>query len=129
MTVEGNSSGRDDIALRIIDELKRYDVSELFCGKGINYSFKVLGNFAHNDWLEIMLSMGILGCLFYFLSFWGMFLYCKKECFHGFRTIGYMMIMIALLRTILSMNFFSLDSIPLYYTLGLICKRKEICEE
>ncbi len=126
-TIEGNTSGRDDYAIKIWDELNKFDVTEYILGKGINYSFVVLDNFAHNDWLEIMLSMGILGCLSYFFSFWGMFIYCKKECFHEFKVIGFMIIMIALLRTVLSMNYFSLDSIPLYYTLGLIYKREEIC--
>ena len=124
MTMEGNSSGRDTYAFIVFDTLEKYDFMEIVLGKGINYSMVILDNFAHNDWLEIMLSMGLVGCFFYLLSFLGMVLYARKDCFQKYRIIGYMIILLIFVRTIISMNYFSLDSIPFYYTLGIICNRK-----
>lgn len=121
LTLEGNSSGRDDIYQTMWSGIKKYSADELLLGKGINYSMIISGGYAHNDWLEILSSMGILGCIFYTLSFYGMFLCCRRYCCGDYRYVGYMIIVIALIRTGLSMNYFSLDSLPLYYTMGLIC--------
>lgn len=68
-TLEGNSSNRDIIYKQIIDDFNYNSniMSQLF-GKGANASIKVTGNYAHNDWLELLINQGILG-IFVFLYF------------------------------------------------------------
>ena len=128
-TLEGNSSGREDYAISVINSVAQFDVVELLIGRGINYSGIIMGNFAHNDWLELLTSSGLIGCFFYLLSIFAIYIYAKKECFGFYRKIAIMILIIIMLKTVLSMNYFSLDSIPLYYTLGMICYRKEQTNE
>lgn len=125
MTMEGNSSGRDDYIFKVIDVLEnRFDVTDYVFGKGINYSGVILENYAHNDWFEILLSIGLIGCFFYFLTLIGIYIYAKKECNGTHKTIVYLILMIIFLRTLMSMNFFSMDALPLYFTLGLLCNSR-----
>ena len=128
MTLEGNSSGRDDHIKDILYRLEEFDAVDMITGRGINYSMKMIGGFAHNDWLELLSSMGIIGCFSYLLTFWVLYLSCKKYCNAGYKVIGSLIILLIFMRTMISMNYFSLDSIPFYYTLGLICYRKELNE-
>jgi len=127
-TLEGNMSGRDGLANNTWNDIKRFNLENIIFGKGINYSMKINGNYVHNDWLELLTSTGVLGCLFYLLTFYGMYKCCKIYCVKDYRNIGYIIILIAFIRSLVSMNYFSLDSIPLYYTLGLICnKNNKLC--
>lgn len=127
-TKEGDSSGRDQITVNTWNAVGNFGISSIIFGRGINYSMKINGNYAHNDWLEILTSMGLFGCFLYFLTFYGMYSCCKRYCTYDQKKIGYIIITIALLRSLVSMNFFSLTSIPLYYTMGLIClKKRRLC--
>ena len=127
-TLEGNSSGRDEHYKDMLNKLEYFSIEELIFGKGINHSMKMIGGYAHNDWLELLSSTGIIGCLLYLLNFL-VLLYCNKRyCYGNYKIIGYLIILLLFVRTIISMNYFSLDSIPLYYTFGLICFRKELNE-
>lgn len=123
-TLEGNTSGRDNMVSYTFNAISNFDVEEVLFGKGINYSMKILGNYTHNDWLELLTSTGIIGCFFYFLTFLGMYYCCKRYCVGNYRKLGYLIILIAFIRSLISMNYFSLDSIPLYYTLGLLCFKR-----
>lgn len=69
-TQEGDTSARDDIYGKVI----RYIVNDMdgfqyLFGLGANGSKKAIGVYAHNDWLEIAVSMGIIG-LSVFCFFW-----------------------------------------------------------
>lgn len=62
MTIEGNSSGRDVIAKCIIDAFKNQDdVLVILFGSGADATIDIAGNYAHNDWLELLINQGILG--------------------------------------------------------------------
>lgn len=61
-TFEGDASGRDAYAHRSLDYLAHdINIVEFFVGGGANTSVRVLGNYAHNDWLEIAMNNGAIG--------------------------------------------------------------------
>lgn len=118
-TEEGNYSGRENYIFDVINAISDFDAVNLLFGKGINYSFRILGNFAHNDWLELMTSMGFLGVTLYMLTFWGMCKY-SKMLDKNTRIVLYMMITVLFVKSNVSMSFFSQATIPLYYAMGLL---------
>lgn len=71
-TMAGDSSGRDVI----FDKLWSHFQSETsfvrqLLGNGSYATIKIAGNYAHNDWLELLICQGLLGVVvyvFYFLS-------------------------------------------------------------
>lgn len=76
-TLEGNSSGRDQLysyfAYYVWNETSPL---QFLFGSGADATLKISYNYAHNDWLEIMVNQGIFGVLIYIL-YWILFL---KEC-------------------------------------------------
>lgn len=117
-TKEGDSSSRDILQDDIIKYLK-YDSSvfELLLGKGADGTLKVTQNFAHNDWLEIVTNMGLLG-VFFFIYFWICFVKDIFRCRN--QEIKYVLVIIlifCLSRTLFSM---SITDMPIYtsYILG-----------
>lgn len=69
-TMEGETSGRDFIQGFLIDYyMTQYTPTEQLVGRGGNATLEVLGQFAHNDWIELGINQGLLGMLLY-LFFW-----------------------------------------------------------
>ena len=69
-TMEGETSGRDFIQGFLIDYyMTQYTPTEQLVGRGGNATLDVLGQFAHNDWIELGINQGLLGMLLY-LFFW-----------------------------------------------------------
>lgn len=71
-TLEGYSSGRDGIYAILLDHFteKASFIQKLF-GNGTDYTVYLCGNWAHNDWLELLTCQGILGIsafVYYFLA-------------------------------------------------------------
>lgn len=113
----GNSSGRDRIYASIWDAWYNSDsIWNYIFGLGYLSSLNIAGNYAHNDWLELLSSFGLLGVFAYVLFFIGLIniILCKgnsleqKYCatafviYLGFRSI------------------FSMGYTDYYTTLGLI---------
>ncbi len=69
-TERGSSTGRDVLFGSLIRHFTR-DLSNihLFFGNGADSTFLIAGNFAHNDWLEFVTNMGVVGLLVY-LFYW-----------------------------------------------------------
>ena len=69
-TIDGDSSGRDALYEALWDHfLNETSVSKILFGNGAMQTIKIGGNFAHNDWLEILTCHGILGIFIYLLYF------------------------------------------------------------
>lgn len=70
MTLEGNTSSRDDIYSYFFHYfLNQTSIVSFLIGSGANATAQIYGGFAHNDWLEIAIDQGILG-LFIYLTYW-----------------------------------------------------------
>lgn len=69
-TLEGNSSNRDVIYSSLWN-IYNSDPSLLhfLFGNGACATLKVFGQYAHNDWLELLINQGLLGAVLYAASF------------------------------------------------------------
>lgn len=72
-TIEGGSSGRDVLYSQAWNAWSQSNLWQLVFGHGASGSLKVLDNYVHNDWLEILLDMGVVGIITYFV-FWVSFI-------------------------------------------------------
>lgn len=107
-TTEGYSSGRDTLAEDILGYVFGSSNSSLglFFGNGIGTSVYVAGNWAHNDWLELLSMSGILGVLIYlklYISMYGVVRRSNMDVFHKIFSSATMMLFVM---TFFSMAFF-----------------------
>ena len=107
---EGNSSGRDyitDYFLRMYNE--RFTGLQLLFGGGADYTIISGPNYAHNDWLEVLINEGFVGIMCY-LYYWICFYltYSKyKRCSYG-HAIG-IIVFILLAKTMFSMSYTAMN--------------------
>lgn len=70
MTMDGDSSGRDDIIQKLVDYfIYDNDDTAMIIGNGADATIGIAGNYAHNDWLEILINQGELGFVLYLIFF------------------------------------------------------------
>lgn len=68
---EGDSSGRDEIFNKLLDSWYDEESFKVFLlGFGFAGSVQLAGNYAHNDWLELLSNFGILGITVYLALFY-----------------------------------------------------------
>lgn len=106
-TMEGDSSGRDFIHGFLIDYyMTQYTPTEQLVGRGGNATLEVLGQFAHNDWIELGINQGLLGMLLY-LFFWIAFvkLLMNRSVPPEVKTALAMIFVIYFLKTFFSMSY------------------------
>lgn len=77
--LEGDSSGRDEIAHSLFDSFRNSSLIEMLFGKGFSQTLSVAGLYAHNDWLELLIDQGIIGVLLYASLFKNMISFYFKE--------------------------------------------------
>ena len=72
-TLDGDTSGRDSLYDDFWEYfLYRATPLQQLLGGGANYNLTVSNNYAHNDWIEILVNQGILG-IFVFFMYWKSF--------------------------------------------------------
>ena len=106
-TMEGDSNGRDFIQGFLIDYyMTQYTPTEQLVGRGGNATLEVLGQFAHNDWIELGINQGLLGMLLY-LFYWISFvkLLMKRHVPPEVKTALAMIFVIYFLKTFFSMAY------------------------
>lgn len=70
-TLEGNSSGRDFIYTSLwYAFLENGSLFHCLLGFGADATIEFAGNFAHNDWLELLIDNGLLGIVLYAWYWW-----------------------------------------------------------
>ena len=77
---EGYTSSRDVIAAQIFQYFKE-DMSllDMLFGRGAQATVKMFINYAHNDWLELMVNQGLLGVSLYMVFFIYLFKAYRKS--------------------------------------------------
>lgn len=119
--LSGDSSGRDEIYTTIIDEIHRAGLFDLFFGRGLGFSAGFLGFLAHNDWLEIAISMGALGLVAYFSIYVSLLKSLSMKYFdRGERRALLAIIIVLFLKSIFSMGFFEVSGFSLFLLLGML---------
>ena len=90
-------------------------------GNGLAQTVAVWGNFAHNDWLELLINNGLVGVVLYLMLFVGMSRFIYKSAFPpAVRLSGYLCILIWFLQPIFSMGYTSISNAEYILLLGLI---------
>ncbi len=117
-TLEGDSSNRDVIYGGLINHyLNETNALKFFFGNGAQATLKIHGNFAHNDWLELLINNGIMGALVY-LFYWICFI--KSWIKSKANTMVYsglgMILVISFTKTLFSMSYASTE---IYLTIAL----------
>ncbi|MCH5307075.1 MAG: hypothetical protein J1E37_03280 [Prevotella sp.] len=105
-TLEGNTSGRDEIVSHLLDEYtnKGSTVNLLF-GFGANGTLKHGGRYAHSDWVEMLIDQGAIG-VFILLSFYvSLFLFlCRTRRRNAVKNAALMLFIIMSAKTVFSMS-------------------------
>ena len=69
-TLEGNTSHRDVLVKEFLDYYEtKANFSQQVFGSGADSTLGISDNWAHNDWIEILICQGFVGALVY-LAFW-----------------------------------------------------------
>lgn len=107
-TMEGNTSKRGWIYSHYYDFfIHRTTSMEFLFGCGANATYLRLGQFAHNDWLELAINQGVIFGMIPYIIYWGCFI-CEWKYFKGARNYRQTLadiIIIYFLVTLFSMSF------------------------
>ena len=118
-TLDGNSSSRNHIYKSIIDRWNNSGFFHQLLGNGPIATTK-FGNYAHNDWLEVVYDFGLVGLFFYVLFILGIyFLWVRKkyvpiQCKCAFSLVFAYYV----LRSTFSMSFYVLESALVMFAFG-----------
>lgn len=120
LTLSGNLSGRDTLYTKAWDYWVNSSAAfPFFLGSGYLTSITILGKFAHNDWLEILLSYGLFGIILYIPIVFLPFKYFLNKNQNS--RIKYMILIIAsiwFLRTAFSMTYQNEENFVVSMMLG-----------
>lgn len=116
-TLEGDSSGRDTIYSTLwLAFLENGSLFHCLLGFGAHSTIEFAGNFAHNDWLELLINNGLLGIVLY-VGYWWRFASLKniiEEENTRCATIAYCITFF-----MLSLYSMSYDAMDIFSTMGL----------
>lgn len=109
-TLAGSTSGRDYIYEKAINYLSQENGLSLIVGNGANQTYAILGNRAHNDWLELLINQGLIGFIVYLFYWMTIAFYLKKARKQGllFNVLS-MFGLIYFTKSFFSMSYDSLD--------------------
>lgn len=105
-TMEGNSSGRDNLYSFFWNYFtKEATFSQFLFGRGANGTLEVYYNYAHNDWLEIAVNQGLLGVIVYGVYWFGFYKTWRYATNIESKTILALFGIIYFAKTIFSMSY------------------------
>lgn len=120
-TLDGNSSNRDYLYSTLWNHIVYHmeDIRWLF-GYGADGSVRVLGQFAHNDWFEIFIDLGLIGLALYIFYWVSLFKTCIKlrKRDHFLYIVLCAVIIVYFIKTFMSM---SINDMSIYVTCILGC--------
>lgn len=95
-------------------------------GNGTAQTITVWGNYAHNDWLELLIDNGLVGVSIYLMLFVMAFIYIRKMTIgHRYKMSAYLCLIIWLSKTVFSMGYTSMMNVIFCCLLGLIMGKNE----
>ena len=69
-TLNGNTSGRDELVLPLLHHFYyETTAAQILFGNGADSTIGIAGNFAHNDWIEILTCNGLVGVMIFLFFF------------------------------------------------------------
>ena len=132
-TEEGGASGRDQIASNIWRVYStESNIWQMLFGYGADGSLKVGVNYAHNDWLEVLIDMGLVGFVAYLVFWISLILQWKRLKYNRlmYAILGGA-IVVMLPRSMFSMLFSNLEvsiSMLMSYVLALSWQKQNLLE-
>lgn len=115
-TLEGDNSGRTTLSEKILYKIEAEKDSEvIWFGKGADTTLDYAGNFAHNDWLEILANQGLFSLIFYglfFLTWFVAYIRMRKWVLPATSMAFLAAFVTALGCSIFSMGYTSLGGVP-----------------
>lgn len=133
-TLAGDSSNRDILYSTYINHfLSETNLLKFLFGNGANATLKVGMNFAHNDWLELVINNGVLGILiyaYYFIALYKDSIVAKRTDDIHFAVI-LLTFIILFCSSLFSMSYASINialTIALGYSLGSV-QIKRLCNQ
>ena len=108
-TLEGNSSGRDNLYLGLFEAWINFDFFSLIFGRGANATIDIMGNYAHNDWLELLINQGLLGVVLYGVYFVSLYMEIKKAKDKDFKLSLLLIFLILFMSSLFSMSYNSIS--------------------
>ena len=79
-SLEGNTSGRDRIDSKAFSYyFDSAGIVKQLIGSGADATLGAVGNYAHNDWIEILINQGIMGVLVFLYYIIGLFYIWRKS--------------------------------------------------
>ncbi len=119
-TMVGNVSGRDRLLPRLVYE---YFVgsSELqfLIGRGTMKTWALVGNYAHNDVMELATCQGVVGLIFYFNLWIALFLFWKNQRDGIMKLVSFLLLIDFFFGSLFSRFYFS-TYVVLFCMLGFI---------
>ncbi len=93
----------------------------LLFGNGMAQSVTLWGNFAHNDWLELLISNGIVGVALYLVLFGSVVRWVYRSALSTIpRLSAYLCLVVWFMQSLFSMGFFSMYNGMYVLLLGMI---------
>lgn len=115
-TLNGDSSGRDWMYGNYFSYfIDKTTALEFFIGNGANATWVLLGNYAHNDWLEFAINQGVLG-IFLNIVFWAILIWEWKH-YTGDRACRQTLGALIIAYLLMSLHSMSIDMLPAAATL------------
>lgn len=128
-TRDGDVNGRDIIITQLLDAYVSFNFLELIVGQGAYGTLKIIGQFAHNDWIEILISQGLIGIIFYALFYIRLLFFLRKNRKNSVEWYSLVMsFCILFLRTLFSMSYNEIDiwlSLALAYNIYILLHQNE----
>ena len=114
-TLNGDSSGRDEIASKLLYYYNtENDIPNMWFGNGPNSTVAIAGNYAHNDWLEVLINQGLIGVIIFasFVFAWIIVWYKSKRLLPIYDSWGFGLYLFTfLLTSLISMAYTSFTPI------------------
>lgn len=126
-TMEGESSNRDVLYSSLWAAYINFDnIFQYLFGRGLLTSVKITGSLAHNDWLEILVSSGLIGVIVYLSFFIQLIRYTQKATVSSWnKRIVISIFIIWFTKTLFSMAISDVMFAPIPLLLGIAIARNE----
>ncbi len=123
-TIEGNTNGREYIYRMIWGKWStEQNILKLIFGYGFCSSMDIAGNRAHNDWLELLATAGLLGIIFY-LVYMTKLIRSRNEIQDPLdRRVMTLIVLILFMKSLFSMSYCSVENMAIFLLLGFVTGR------
>lgn len=126
--VEGNASNRSFYYHTLFDNWQYSKTTNFYFGHGLAATWKIVGNYAHNDWLELVTNFGVLGVFLYGVIFMLLARIIYKNSWPLDKKVLLVLIVMNLfLRSVFSMGYINSDNFLLFILLGYLLGSCENC--